>query len=345
MKSEFRTTCPQDADAVTAFIERIYGLDSSFPLIAPQHLHWKCWEPRSDWPGSRGYVITKEGVIVAHGTVVPLSLVSAGRHLKMLHLIDWAADPKSVGSGVTLLKHLAQFVDAVIIVGGSAMTQKILPALGFKTCGEATNFVRPVRPLKRLAGQPVSAQLGAQFARSALWSLQAPSVRTEGWTVRRIEPDQLQTLKWRPPGQGIAMFERTAAAFAYFLKCPVTPMELYSVGKGDGVSGYFMLAHAPGQTRIVDCHIDSEDREAWRVLLQLAVSQAKRNPATAEVVAIASDPSMHQALLDSGFHARGGSSMRLLPGKGIEVLAGPIRFQMIDSDAAYLHANRPAYWA
>jgi hypothetical protein len=291
--------------------------------------------------------MTKEGVIVAHGTVVPLSCVSGQQHMKMVHLIDWAADPKSVGSGVTLLKQIARLVDAVLVVGGSEMTQKVLPALGFKTCGDVTNFVRPLRPLRRFAGQKPSVRLGAQFARSLLWSLQAPSVWTRGWTASRITPEQLvsQVMHWPRTGEGTTIFERTADIVVYLLKCPVTPMELYSVAKDGSGRGYFLLAHAPGQTRIVDFYVDSEDREGWCALIQLAVSQAARYPTAAEVVSVGSDAVTRQALLDCGFHARGNSALRLLPGKGVELRTGPIRFQMIDSDAAYLHENKNAYWA
>jgi hypothetical protein len=347
MKSEFRDTSPQDTPAVAAFLQRIFDIDASLPLIAPRHLHWKCWEERSDWPGSRGYVMTREGAITAHGAVAPLSCVSGQRHLKIVHVIDWAADPQSVGSGVTLMTRIARMVDGVLAVGGSEMTQKVLPTLGFKTCGEVTRFVRPLRPLGRVAGQKLSLRLGAQFARSLLWMLQAPSARIPGWTARRIAPDQLisEAMRWPRAVEGTAIFERTADLVAYFLRCPVAPMELYSVAKDGSDRGYFLLAQTPGQTRIVDFYVDSEDRESWRAAIQLAVAQARRNPAAAEVVSMGSDPLTRQALLDCGFHARGNLVLRLLPGKGVELPAGPIRFQMIDNDFAYLHSNKNTYWA
>ena len=347
MKSEFRDTSPQDTPEVAAFLQRIFEIDPGLPLIAPRHLHWKNWEERSDWPGSRGYVMIREGAIMAHGTVVPLSFVSGEQHLNMVHLIDWAADPNSIGSGVTLLKHVARKVDAVVALGGSEMTQKVMPALGFKTYGDVTNFVRPLRPLRRLAGQKPGVRLGAQFARSLLWSLQAPSVDTRGWTANRMTPEQLvsQAPRWPCGGGGSAIFERTADMIVYLLKCPATPMELYGVAKDGLGCGYFMLAHAPGQTRIADFYVDSEDRASWRALIQLAVSQAGRNPDAAEVVSLGSDPVTCQALLDCGFHSRGSAALRILPGKGVEMGAGPIRFQMIDNDFAYLHQNKKDYWA
>ena len=332
---------------VAAFLQRIFEIDPSLPLIAPRHLHWKNWEERSDWSGSRGYVMSKEDVIVAHGTVVPLSYVSGAQRLKMVHLIDWAADPNAVGSGVALLKQIARMVDAVVVAGGSEMTQKVLPALGFKTYGEVTNFVLPLKPFKRFAGQKPSVRLAAQFARSFLWSLQASQVRTDGWAAQRTAPERFvsQAMRWPRTERGTAIFERTVDIIAYLLKCPITPLEIYSVAKDGSDRGYFLLAHAPGQTRIADFYVDSEDREDWRALIQLAVSRAARNPDAAEVVAVGSDAVTRQALLDCGFHARGDSALRILPRTGVELRAGPIRFQMIDSDAAFLHENRRAYWA
>ena len=82
-------------------------------------------------------------------------------------------------------------------------------------------------------------------------------------------------------------------------------MELYSVAKEGVCRGYFLLAHAPGQTRIADFYVDSEGREDWRALVELAVLEAKRNRMAAEVVAMGSDSVTRQTLLDCGFHARG----------------------------------------
>jgi hypothetical protein len=347
MTSQFGDTSPQDAPAVAAFLQRVYGVDANAPLIAPRHLHWKCWEERSDWPGSRGYTMTREGQIVAHGTVVPLSCVSGRQHLKVVHVIDWAADPQSVGTGVILMNQIGRMADAVMAVGGTAMTQAVLPTLGFKNCGETTRYARPLRPLKRIAGQRPSVRAGAQFARSLLWLLQAPSVRTPGWSASRIAPEQLAScaMRWPRAADGVAIFERTADIVAYLLRCPAAPMELYSAAKDGSGRGYFLLAHAPGQVRIVDFYTDSEDRADWRSVIQLAVSQAEGNPAAAEVVSMGSDAVTRQALLDCGFHARGNSVIRLRPRRGVELPTVPIRFQMIDNDFAYLHANKNAYWA
>jgi hypothetical protein len=343
----FRATSPQDAAAVSVFLRRVFEMSPEHPVVEPHHLHWKCWEERADWPGSRGYILTGPDGIVAHGIVVPLSFGSGELRFKMVHLIDWAAESTSVGGGVDLLERLGHSVDAVLAVGGSDMAQKILPALGFKLHGHVQRFARPLRPLRRLAGQKPGWKLCAQFARSAVWAWRAPSARAPGWEARRVVVEDLATssIPWPKARRGTLFFERTPDVVGYYLRCPATPMELYEVAKEKSVRGYFMLAFAPAQARIVDLWTDSADRQDWRALVQLAVRQAARNRSVAEVVSLASDPVSSQAFLDCGFHARGSSPLRLLACNKRELPDMPIGIRMLDSDTAYLHDNTCDFWA
>jgi hypothetical protein len=346
-KSEFRATSPQDAAAVTAFLRRIFDMSPDSSVIEPRHLHWKNWEEREDWPGSRGYVMTNQNEIVAHGTVVPLAGRSGDRQFRVVHLIDWAAEAKSVGSGVALLKSIGRLADTIMVAGGSEMTQKILPALGFKSCGEVRRFARPLRPFKRLTGQPFSWRLGAQFGRSALWNWQAPSARLSNWDTRRILPEEIHSssIPWPQHYNGGTVMGRTSKEIAYYLRCPATPMELYAVQKDGLTRGYFLLSFAPAQARIADVWMESADASDWQALIQLAVRKAESNKGVAEVVSLAGDPVTIRALIESGFHDRGGSPLRLLACGKKELPDQPVCFRMLDSDAAYLHGKTPEFWA
>ncbi len=346
-KLEFRPTSPEDAGEVSEFLRRIFGMSSGHPVIDPRHLRWKCWEERCDWPGSRGFIMTNQHEIVAHATVVPLFSVAGERRLRMAHLIDWAAESKSVGSGVALLKRIGQLVDAIMIAGGSDMTQKILPALGFKPCGQVDRFARPLRPLRRLKGAKLAWRLYAQSARAAFWKLRAPSGNTAGWEVRRVREDELAAtaIPWPGPEPGTMLFERTPETMGYFLRCPAAAMELYVAAKDGADRGYFMLAFAPAQARIVDLWTDSGDRRDWRAVVRLAVRAAERNADAAEVVSTASDPVRRQAFLECGFHLRGSVPLRILASGRTELPGLPVSFGMLDSDAAYLHNGEEDLWA
>jgi hypothetical protein len=290
--------------------------------------------------------MTYQDDIVAHGTIVPLTFRSGGTQFRMAHLTDWAADSKSVGSGVALLKHIGRSVDAILVAGGSDMTQKILPALGFKVCGDATRFARPLRPLRRLAGHNFSLRRCARSARGLLWKWQAPRGPVRGWEARRVTPDDLaaSTIPWPKPAPETTLFERTPDLMGYYLRCPATPMELHAAAKEGAVRGYFMLAFAPAQARIVDMWADSADSQDWRALVQLAVRQAERNRSVVEVVSMASDPAASQAFLECGFHARGSWPLRLLACNKRELPGGPVGFRMLDGDAAYLLNGGDELW-
>ena len=346
-KWQFRATSPADEDAVSSFLQRIWGRGPQEPGLEPRHLHWKNWLERPDWSGSRGYILTSQDEIVAHGTAVPLSFTAGGERYTIVHLIDWAAEPKSSGSGVALLKRMSQSADAMLTVGGSEMTQKILPALGFKVRGRAQRFVRPLRPLRRLTGQKLSARLGAQFARSLAWTWQAPRAQVDGWTMRRVTAEELvsQAIPWPKSSAGSMLFERTPALMAYYLRCPAARLEMHVVSKGGSTLGYFVLAFAPAQARIVDLWVDSADRGDWCALVQLAVQQACQDQQVAEVISMASDPAGSQAFLDAGFHPRGTDALFLLASNRRELPEVPITFRMLDGDAAYLRTGSPEFWA
>jgi len=347
IKSEFRATTEADAPAVSAFLQRVFGFGPELPLVEPRNMRWRCWEERPDWSGSRGYVVTRDERILAHGVAVPLALRSGDRRLKVVNLIDWAADPSAVGSGVVLLRRIAQMADAIVSTAGSDMTLKILPSLGFKTLGQVTRFARPVRPLRRIAGRKPAWKLPGKVVRAWWWSRQAPYRPLEGWTVRRVPPEQLASasIPWPKASPGLAFFERDAAIIGYYLRCPATPMELYTVARHGAVRGYFVLARVLTQARIVDFRVESDDREDWSDLIELAVRQAKEHHAVAEVATIATDAGIRSALANCGFQPRGDYPLLFLPRKGIEPPEEPVRVHMIDGDQAYFNRNENEFWA
>lgn len=353
MKSEFRATSAQDSLAVAAFLQRIFHMDPSHPTTDPRCLYWKYWEECPKWSGSRSYAMTQQAMaqqdtVTAHGCVVPLAYQWGDRRLNVVHLIDWAADPKSVGSGIILLKRIGQLADAIISIGGSEMTQKILPAFGFKTFEQITRYVLPLRPLRQVIEEEhPSWKTGAKFLRSLVWSLQAPSGMVPGWEVCRIAPEKIASaaIPWPKPSPQLAILERSGEMMRYFLKCPAAPMEFYTVAKQGTIRGYFILAYAPAQARLVDFWMSSEDPADWRVLVQLAVHQARQNQSVAEVVSVGNDAVTRQSLLACGFHARGSDPLNILASKGCEFPGVPVRIQMLDGDAAYLNNGHSEFWA
>jgi hypothetical protein len=334
-----RPSTPADGPAIAALlVER--GMLDDHP--DPHYLNWKYWQPRADWPRPRSFVLAAGNELIAHAAVIPAVCAWDSRRVTMLHMIDWVARSDSVG-GITILKHVAGLSDALIgIGGGKKTTRRLLPHLGFRPAGSATGFARPLAPLRLLQGG-ATWRLPTRLAR-AIWrrsAAQAP----EHWRARRLAVDELnQIASVSPrPGHGLAVTERSEGLFRYILSCPAVPMQIYAVENANRVRGYFLLASVPGQVRIADCWMDSDEPAEWGALILCAVAQAQLDPQAAEVVAWASDALLAGALRSCGFYARFEAPIHVRPSIAEAMPPGTLRVQMLDNDDAFL-CSRRQYW-
>jgi hypothetical protein len=308
----------------------------------PQYLSWKYWQPRADWPRPRSFVLAAGDELLAHAAVLPAVCAWGSRRVTMLHMIDWVARSDSVG-GFALIKHVAGLSDALIGIGGGEKTRRLLPHLGFRPAGTATGYARPLAPLRLLQGG-ATWKLPTRLAR-AIWRRSAAEA-PEQWWARRLAAHELsQIAAVAPhPGSGLAVTERSEALFHYMLSCPAVPMRIYAVEDRDRVRGYFLLASVPGQVRIADCWMESDEPADWRGLILCAVAQARHDPQAAEVVAWASDARLAAALRSCGFYARFEVPILVRPSAADAFPQGTLRVQMLDNDDAFLFLSRHEYW-
>ena len=344
MRTTIRPSIPSDAAEIVELLAAA-GLK---PNVDPDALDWKYWRERRDWAGARSFVATRGAQILAHAAAVPGTCATASRRISVLHLIDWAAQPNAAGVGVSLMKHVGRLADALLAVGGSEQTLQILPHIGFRPCGTAEGFVRVLHPL-RFAGSfnAASWKLPAKLARRSLWRLSSPIITPAGWSIGRIASDEITALVEALPSARAAMgvFERSVGLFNYMLNCPIVPMELYALKNEKQVRGYFLLAFAPGQARVADCWVATDEPEAWHALMQCAAMQAWRHREVAELVAWSSNSVMTRALLGSGFHRRNQQPIFMRSLGGEEIIPERLHVQMLDNDAAYFHHGISELWA
>lgn len=330
-----RATSPEDAPRIAALLAEA-GLRAN---VAAAEMHWKYWLERSDWPGPRSFVLARGGKLLAHAGLVPGIGAWNGSRARTLHLIDWAARPDAVGAGVSLMKHLGRSVDALIAIGGSAQTLAIVGQIGFRPIGVATTYVRTLHPLRilRSTSRP-RWRIVPRLARSALWAARAPVPR-EDCELERLRPEEAGTLGplLPVPSAGLAILERSAPLFRYLLACPIVPFELQVWKKEGEARGYFLLARAPGQVRLVDCWTPSADPGDWRTLILCAVRRALADREAAELIAWSSDARLSDTLEQCGFHPRGAVPIQVHARRGSGFGPSALRVQMIDNDAAYLH--------
>lgn len=314
----------------------------------PQHLHWKYWQERADWPGSRSFVLTDGIDLLAHVAVVPGRLRRGLSDVRVIQMIDWAARRDAAGAGVVLMNHVGRQADFLLAIGGSEQTLKILPLIGYRLHGEVTGYVRPLAPLCLLGSSGGSRwKLGLRLVRSALWSITAPRVADGAWQVHPIGPAEVESLSAVLPvaSPNLAVLGRSLGQFRHALACPMMPFGLHALTKASRVAGYFALSYAPRQARLADLWIDSTDPADWRALIQCAVRQSRSNSRIAELAAWSSDPALSRALRDCGFHARFTMPIYLRASAGATAPEQTLGVQMLDTDAYYLYFGEDKLWA
>lgn len=335
---------PEDGPAIVALMRQA-GLQ---PHTELEQLHWKYWQERPDWPGPRSFVFTDGRDILAHGAVVPGKLSCGATRARIIHMIDWAARRDAVGAGAVLMKQIGMMADFLLGIGGSAHTLKIMPLMGYRSCGTVTGYVRTLSPagiLRWPRGPRWKRAL--RVVRSLVWTLSAPRADMAGWQVQRIGADEVEMIAGTLPDSrpNMALLARSPELFRHVLACPIVPVELYALKKAGRVGGYFVLSYAPGQARLADLWVDSQDPADWRALVQSAVRQAKFKRELAELVAWSSEPRLSQIFDSCGFHARLALPIYLRSSGHVPVPQQIPRVQMIDNDAFYLDFGRNELWA
>jgi hypothetical protein len=339
-----RPSIPEDGPAIVALMKQA-GLQ---PHEDPAHLHWKYWQARADWPAPRSFVLTDGKDILAHGAACPGTLRWGAGQGRVIHMIDWAARRDSVGAGVLLMKQVACTSDFLLGIGGSGQTLRIMPLIGYRPCGTVTGYVRTLSAL-RIAERPGQARwkVPPRMARSLLWSLSAPRADVGRWQARRIGAEEAARIADALPDSrpGTVLFGRSPDLFRHLLACPIVPVELYALEQAGRALGYFVLSYAPGQARLADLWLASEDPADWRALAHCAVRQAQSRGGLAELVAWSSDPWLSQVFDACGFQARLTLPIYLRSAGEVPVPRETLRVQMIDNDAFYLYFGRNELWA
>jgi len=345
MSSVVRASTPADQDAITALFRKA-GLR---PNAEPQQLHWKYWLEREDFPGPRSFVLCEGPEIIAHAGIVPGNCISTRGRRRLMHLIDWAALPSATGAGVALMKHIGQNVDALLAIGGSKDTLRLLPHLGFRGVGEALIHARPLHPLQILRQRSGTAwKRIPRVIRSGIWNWLAPRARSSEMKFARLGANELDSIAgvFPTPAATGDVIERSVAGLRYFLACPIVQVALFSISQSGRPRGYTLLAYTPGQVRLADCWIDSESPEDWQTLINCAVQAARQWPDAAELITWSSDAQHAANLRACGFHVRMHLPVSLrFRIREAGAATAPIRVQMLDNDAAYHFQGRAQLWA
>ena len=140
------------------------------------------------------------------------------------------------------------------------------------------------------------------------------------------------------------LFQRSGRQVTDFLRCPAMEAAYFSVTRQGAPLGYFLLAFAAAQARIVEAWSPSPDLADWVALLRLARRQAGQRPDVEEVVCLAGVPLEQEALLRAGFSPCGTVPLFVLTSRDRVPDQARVRLRMMDGDIAFLHHGTPERW-
>jgi hypothetical protein len=340
---EFRPTAPGDAAALSDFLRRMFQSRADAAFLARPHMGWKYWSARPHWNGSRSFAASRRGAIVAHAAVWPVRVTVPGHVIPAVHLIDWAADPEYPGAGVWLLRQIGTRARLMMATGGSEMTRRILPALGFRPHGEICWFARPVRPLRQaLTTAEKDCKLPARFLRNTVWRFSVPLSMPRGWGAHALAPEDVPEALWPQPSSATAVAERDPGLYRYLVQSPFVRHAMFGLEKRSALVGYFCLAFAPHVARIADLWLPSSDVEDWCAAFRTATVVAAREKEVNEVSAWATTAVGKEALSRAGFRLRDCSTMSVF-GDATLLEGRTLHLQMLDSDAGFLSGETVSY--
>ena len=336
MKFDFRATTQCEAAALADFLGRMFpGAGASF--LAEKHMVWKYWSARPDWAGSRSFTARHDGAIVAHAAVWPVRVCVPGQVVPAVHLIDWAADPEHPGAGIWLLRRIGAKVPLMIATGGSEITRRILPVIGFRPHGELYKFARPVRPLRQaLTTTERNWRLPARLLRNTFWRLSSPLSLPRGWSVRPLAPEEVPQGLWPQPSPATAVTARDTGFYRYFVDSPSTRHVLFGLEKSRELVGYFCLAFAPHMARIADLWLPSTKVEDWCAGFRTAAVLAAREKGVYQVSAWASTAVGKEGLSRAGFFRLREREVVSLFGDDRFLAGRQLHVQMLDCDASFV---------
>jgi hypothetical protein len=266
-----------------------------------------------------------------------------GQVVPAVHLIDWAAHPDHPGAGFWLLRQIGAKVPLMIATGGSEITRRILPVIGFRPHGEICQFALPVRPVRQaLTTTPRNWRLPARLLRNTFWRLSSPLSIPRGWSVRPLAPEEVPQGLWPQPSPDTAVTARDTGFYRYFVDSPSTRHVLFGLQKSRELVGYFCLAFAPHVARIADLWLPSTKVEDWCAGFRTAAVLAARERDVHEVSAWASTALGKEGLCRAGFRLRERAAVSVFGNR--KILEGrTLHAQMLDCDASFPSGEAVSY--
>jgi hypothetical protein len=339
--STFRLAERHEIPQIASFLARIFALPATSDSLLEPALTWKYWASREAAPTSRSYVLERDGRIVGHVGVCPLTVREGALSARGVHMVDWAADPAAPGAGVLLLQKLTRQFDFVFSIGGSEATREVLPRFGFRLHHTAFTLARPIRPVRLLIAEPrINSTLPLRLLRNVLWSRWPLVDRAPAWEAVAIPTAEVATtlpadLLGGTGNKGVERV-RDQAYFTWLGSCPFAQFRTYGLRHAGRWEGYFCLRMSGGSSCVAEIRLAEETEERWRLAFRAVQAMAFRHPGTVELSCEVAGEMARDAAAAEGMHLRKTAPVVVFDKRSPVKLGADFRSQMLDDDRAFM---------
>ncbi len=323
-----RPSTPQDETQIIDVLARAFSADRSAPFLNPALLRWKYWEPCDDWPEPRSWVAEQDDRIVAHNVIWPVTVRTGQSTESGITTLDWAADQ----GGVLLMRRMKKMYPFSYCIGGTPMTQSLLPRLGYEVVAEALTWARPLRPLRKiLRYQRGDLRSPLKVARKVRWSMSHTRKAVPRWVAIKAGSGSADDTP-------VPLLERGEGFIRYLERCPVARFLTFHIVSDGRKVGWFCLAEGRVQARVAGIWLEHSTSENWRIAFCLARRAALDHTDAYEIVARCATADSCSGAEQAGMRVRKRVPVFFSRQNGGSQLP-PLQFQLCDDDAVFLNID------
>ncbi|MGA2355270.1 MAG: hypothetical protein ABSG02_12295 [Terriglobales bacterium] len=337
MSAAIRATEPKDLAALAQFLIRIYKFDRSDHHADLDLLEWKYLRPQPEAGGNRSYLLEKDGQIVAHCGICPVTFhLPNASVISSVTMMDWAADPSVPGAGIRLFRHLMEMAPTSFVIGGAPPTRMIVPRLGFRLAGNAPTYSAWLRPWREFRVRPLTGRSTLRLVHGLTHPAQPHRHRAADWElvpVSQFDDSILPLLK--NTKRKWTFCQRSLASLNHLLQCPRPKMQGFLLKRRENLVGYFVIGKADWEARLLDLVVDSEDAKDWSMACALVTQAAKLSAEVCRIRALATLPVLREALESNGYWWQYQEPIMVNDPLHLLDDAFPIGFQFFDGDSGY----------
>lgn len=324
---------------ITQLMVASLGMKPDAPELSPNLQAWKYWTRHPLTSLDLSYIFLRGETVVAHGCCWPIVVQGAFGELPAMQLIDWVAKPDAPGAGMRVLQLCQKDLAAVFSVGGTELTQKILPAIGFKLYNAISFLKRPLRPFHpAFTDSPHDWKMPARVLRN-FFRYFKPAKLPADWTASLVAPSDVPEHMFpRSTGLDDAVSLRNPSLLAHIASCPILQgAGCYILSHQGEPKAYFFLALAGGRARLLDYGPAGLDEQTASALALAAQDAARRQfPGALEFLAATTEPRVRTGWTMAGLLHSGDEAIKVLKLHPALTPVSNFRLTLMDWDGIYL---------